>query len=52
VNMNVDFQDDLQDAQLEKIIDGLEERIRRAVPEVDKIFIEADTVTLKPSRCT
>jgi cation diffusion facilitator family transporter len=52
VNMNVEFTDGLQTDQIEQVIDRLEENIRKAVPSVDKIFIEADNVPVKPNQAT
>ena len=44
VTMNVDFQDRLSTRELEQAVDHLEEKIRKAVPAADRIFIEADKV--------
>jgi len=52
VNMNVDFEDQIQADALEEVVDTMEENIRRVVPAADKIFIEADDVKLTTSRRT
>ncbi len=52
VNMNVDFEDRLRAEELERVVDAMEDNIRKAVPAADKIFIEADDVKLTPSRRT
>jgi cation diffusion facilitator family transporter len=43
VNLSVNFRDDLTTDQLEMAIDRIEREVRKAVPEVNRIFIEAET---------
>jgi cation diffusion facilitator family transporter len=42
--IDVDFRDDVTLGELEKVIDRMEQGIRKKVPEVRQIFIEADDV--------
>jgi cation diffusion facilitator family transporter len=44
VNLEVDFKDDLSADEIEQTIDGIEAKIKQAIPAVNRIFIEADTV--------
>lgn len=44
VNLNINFKDGLDTDRLELVIDEVEKRIRQAVPEVGRIFIEAETL--------
>lgn len=41
VNLDVEFQNDLSAADLRQVVERLEQAIREAHPEVEKIFIEA-----------
>jgi cation diffusion facilitator family transporter len=47
VNMEVEFIDDLSTDQMEAVIDRIEINIKKAVPEVTKIFIEAQSLKKK-----
>jgi cation diffusion facilitator family transporter len=47
VNLEVDFRDALTVEEVEAIIDGIEGKIRAAVPVVKRIFIEAEKVRTK-----
>jgi cation diffusion facilitator family transporter len=47
VNMEVEFVDDLSTDQMEAVIDRMEMDIKKAVPEVSKIFIEAQSLKKK-----
>ncbi|MBI5641506.1 MAG: cation transporter [Nitrospirae bacterium] len=42
--MDIDFDDRIPAGELEVVIDGIEQRIRECVPQVKKIFIEANGV--------
>ncbi|MDJ0783596.1 MAG: cation diffusion facilitator family transporter [Desulfosarcinaceae bacterium] len=44
VNLEVNFADALTADEIEMVIDGLETKIRRAIPAVNRIFIEADAL--------
>lgn len=44
VNLHVNFKDGLDTDQLEHAIDKVEKQIRRAVPEVGRIFVEAESL--------
>lgn len=44
VNISVQFVDGLDTDQIEQAIDSIERNIKAAVPEVGRIFIEADTI--------
>jgi len=48
--MNIDFQDKIPSSELEKVIDSVEQKIKKYVPEVKQIFIEADGVRITKSR--
>ena len=50
VNMEVEFIDDLSTDQMEAVIDRIEINIKKAVPEVTKIFIEAQSLKKRPSK--
>jgi divalent metal cation (Fe/Co/Zn/Cd) transporter len=52
VNMEVEFIDDLSTDKMEAVIDRIETGIKRAVPEVNKIFIEAESLKKKPKKTT
>jgi len=47
VNIEVEFVDDLSTDEVEKAVDRIESRIKQAVPEVTKIYIEAQAVKKK-----
>ena len=49
VAMDVEFQDHLTADEIEKIIDQIETAIREITPSVDRIYIEADQVRVRPS---
>lgn len=44
VNLHVNFKDGLDTDRLEEVIDEVERRIREAVPEVGRIFVEAESL--------
>jgi cation diffusion facilitator family transporter len=44
VNLEVDFKDTLNAEEIETTIDGIEAKIRAAIPAVKRIFIEAEKV--------
>ncbi len=44
VNLDVNFNDGLSADEIEETIDRLEERIKSAVPKVNRIYIEAETI--------
>ncbi len=44
VNLNVNFKDDLISDEIEKIVDRLESKIKKEIPAVNRIFIEAETI--------
>ncbi len=50
VTMDVEFTDELLTDDIERVIDRMEAAIREQVPSVDKIFIEADRVIVRPAR--
>ena len=43
LNANIEFQDGMTTEQIETLVDEIEAAIRRKLPQVKKIFIEADT---------
>ena len=45
VNLNVEFDDELDTTRIEQTIDLIESRIREKVPEATQIFIEAEPRT-------
>jgi cation diffusion facilitator family transporter len=47
VNLEVDFKDALNAAEIETTIDSIEAKIRAAIPAVKRIFIEAEKVRCK-----
>jgi cation diffusion facilitator family transporter len=50
VNLNVHFADGLDTDGLERAVDEIERRIRRAVPAAQRIFIEAESLAKGPRR--
>ena len=50
VNMEVEFMDDLSTDQMETVIDRMETDIKKSVPEVSKVFIEAQSLRKKPPK--
>lgn len=44
VNLEVNFQDGLTSDEIEATIDGIESKIKTAIPAVNRIFIEAETI--------
>jgi cation diffusion facilitator family transporter len=48
VNLDVHFVDDLASDDIELAIEGIEARVREAIPTVNRIFIEADRIRAKP----
>lgn len=44
VNLSVNFKDGLDTDQIEQAIDKIERNIRQAVPEVSRIFVEAESI--------
>ena len=49
VNLDVNFVDDLTSDEIEQAIDTIETEIRQAVPAVNRIFIEAETLVANRS---
>jgi len=47
VNADLEFRDDLNTQQIEKIIDKIENIIRREMPVIKQIFIEAENIEAK-----
>lgn len=47
VNLNVDFCDELVSDEIEHTVDRIEKKIKAAVPAVNRIFIEAETIKTK-----
>jgi len=45
--LNLEFKDGLTSNEIEKVIDSLEADIKAAVPDIQKIFIEADQVVVR-----
>lgn len=45
VNLDVNFADELTSDDIERIIDRLESQIKTAIPEVNRIYIEAETLS-------
>jgi divalent metal cation (Fe/Co/Zn/Cd) transporter len=45
VNMDLTLKEDLRTTQVEKVIDRIEEEIRKEVPQARRIFIEVETLT-------
>lgn len=43
LNLNLEFRDGLTTEKIEKLVDDIEHSIRKKVPHVKRIFIEADT---------
>ena len=50
VNMEVEFSDDLSTDQMEAVIDRVEKEVKQVVPEVTKIFIEAQSLKKKSTK--
>ena len=48
VNLDVHFVDDLASDEIELTIEGIEARVREALPIVNRIFIEADRIRKRP----
>jgi len=44
VNLNVNFKDDLISDEIEQVVDRLESEIKKVVPSVNRIYIEAETI--------
>ena len=47
VNLNVNFKDDLVSDEIEQIVDRIENEIKKSIPSVNRIFIEAETILTK-----
>ncbi len=47
VNLNVNFKDGLISDEIEKVVDRLENKIKKEIPSVNRIFIEAETILTK-----
>ncbi len=47
VNLDVHFVNDLTSDQIEETVDRIEKRIKQALPNVNRIYIEADTIKTK-----
>jgi len=50
VNLNVNFKDDLVSDEIEQIVDRLENEIKKSIPSVNRIFIEAETILTGKNR--
>lgn len=50
LNLNLEFRDGLETGEIEKLVDDIEMSIREQVPQVKRIFIEADTPVEIPKR--
>jgi divalent metal cation (Fe/Co/Zn/Cd) transporter len=44
VNLDANFKDGLTSDEIEKVIDQLENKIKTALPNINRIFIEAETI--------
>ena len=44
VNLDVHFVDDLTSDEIEETVDRIESRIKQALPNVNRIYIEAATI--------
>lgn len=44
VNLDVNFKDELTSDEIEVTVDDLESKIKKAIPNVNRIFIEAETI--------
>jgi divalent metal cation (Fe/Co/Zn/Cd) transporter len=49
VNLDVHFIDDLTSDQIEETVDRIEAAIKTAVPKVNRIYVEADTIRMMKS---
>ncbi len=47
VNLNVNFKDGLISDEIEQVVDRLENKIKKEIPNVNRIFIEAETILTK-----
>ncbi len=47
VNLNVNFKDGLVSDEIEKVVDRLENKIKKEIPSVNRIYIEAETIITK-----
>jgi divalent metal cation (Fe/Co/Zn/Cd) transporter len=47
VNLDVNFVDELTSDEIEETIDRIEAGIREAIPPVNRIYIEADSIKTK-----
>ena len=45
INLDVSFADELTSDDIERIIDRIESQIKAAIPEVNRIYIEAETLS-------
>jgi len=50
VNLNVNFKDDLVSDEIEQIVDRIENEIKKSIPSVNRIFIEAETILTGKNR--
>jgi len=50
LNLNLEFRDGMTTGQIEQLVDEIERSIREQVPQVKRIFIEADTPEEIPKR--
>ena len=48
VNLDVHFVDNLSSDQIEETVDRIESQIKQELPNVNRIYIEADTIRTKP----
>lgn len=47
VNLDVNFIDDLTSDEIESTVDRIEKKVKEAIPTVNRIFIEAETIAVK-----
>ena len=47
INLNVNFKDDLISDEIESTVDRIETNIKKSIPVVNRIFIEAETIITK-----
>lgn len=47
VNLDVNFKDDLNSDEIEDTVDRIETKVKEAIPTVNRIFIEAETIKVR-----
>ena len=50
VNIDVDFQDALSSEEIEKVVDQVERQIKSSLPQVNRIYIEAEKLIVSSKR--